>query len=44
VPRHPAGDRVDRVVDVDAALFEYLGELGDALRGAAKGEPSAQKT
>ena len=30
VPGHPAGDGVDRVLHVDAARLEELGELADA--------------
>ena len=29
--RHPAGHRVNRVLDVDAARFEQLGQLADLL-------------
>ena len=36
--RHPARDRVDRVLHVDAALLEDLGELTDAVLRLGDGE------
>ena len=42
VPRHPAGDRVDRVLDVDAALLEELGQLADRVLGLGDREAVAR--
>jgi hypothetical protein len=33
VAGHATGDGVDRVLDVDAALFEDVGELADGVLG-----------
>ena len=42
VPRHPAGDRVDRVLHVDAALLEQLGQLADGVLGLGDREAVAR--
>ena len=41
VARHPAGDRVDRVLHVDAARLEQLGQLADGVLGLGDGEAVA---
>ena len=38
---HPAGDRVDGVLDVDPALLEELGELADRVLRLGDREPVA---
>ena len=42
MPRHPAGDRVDRVLDVDAPRLEQLGELADPVLRLGDGEAVAR--
>ena len=42
VPRHPAGDRVDRVLDVDTLGLEQLGQLADGVLGLRDGEAVAR--
>ena len=42
VPRHPPGDRVDRVLHVDAPVLEELGELADRVLGLRDGEAVAR--
>ena len=42
VPRHPAGDRVDRVLHVDAALLEQLGQLAHGVLRLGDGEAVAR--
>ena len=38
---HAAGDRVDRVQDLDAALLERRGEVGDRALGLGDGHAVA---
>ena len=40
-PGHAAGDRVDRVADLDALLLELVGHLLDGVLGLGDGEPVA---
>ena len=42
VARHPAGDRVDRVLHVDAALLEQLGQLAHRVLGLGDREAVAR--
>ena len=42
MPRHPAGDGMDRVLDVDAALLEQFGQLADGVLGLGHGEAVAR--
>ncbi len=42
MPRHPPGDRVDRVLDVDAALLEQLGQLADRVLRLGDGQAVAR--
>ena len=42
MPGHPAGDRVDRVLHVDAALLEELGQLADRVLGLRDREAVAR--
>ena len=42
VAGHAAGDRVDRVGDVDALLLEQLGELADVVLRLRDREPVAR--
>ena len=39
--RHPSGDRMDRVLHVDAARLEELGQLADLVLGLGDGQAVA---
>ena len=39
VTRHPAGDGMDRVADLDAALLEQVGQLAHVVLGLRHGHP-----
>ena len=42
MPRHPAGDGMDGVLDVDALRLEELGQLADRVLGLGDGEAVAR--
>ena len=42
MPGHPAGNRVDRVLHVDAARLEELGQLADPVLGLRDREAVAR--
>jgi len=41
VARHPTGDRVDRVLDLDAALLQLVGQLPHRMLALGDREPVA---